>query len=117
MLEWFAGYAESLIDYNKYRSMVRLGYVIKSSDLDILKKKFFALYTEDLGRYLDKELGGDFEALVFNCLQASEQDYDSEFHTEEKAKEDAESLYKMGQGSWGTDEKVRTYYVYCIFNF
>jgi phospholipase A1 len=39
MLEWFAGYAESLIDYNKYSSMVRLGYVIKSSDLDILKTK------------------------------------------------------------------------------
>ena len=39
MLEWFAGYAESLIDYNKYTSMVRLGYVIKSTDLDILKSK------------------------------------------------------------------------------
>ncbi|CAM4219800.1 phospholipase A [Gillisia hiemivivida] len=39
MLEWFAGYAESLIDYNKYTSMVRLGYVIKSSDLDILKTR------------------------------------------------------------------------------
>jgi phospholipase A1 len=37
MLEWFAGYAESLMDYNKYKSMVRLGYVIKSTDLDILK--------------------------------------------------------------------------------
>tara|TARA_R100001369_G_scaffold29172_4_gene52566 strand:- start:48656 stop:49489 length:834 start_codon:yes stop_codon:yes gene_type:complete len=39
MLEWFAGYSESLIDYNKYTSMVRLGYVIKSTDLDILKTK------------------------------------------------------------------------------
>ena len=39
MLEWFVGYSESLIDYNKYTSMVRLGYVIKSSDLDILKTK------------------------------------------------------------------------------
>jgi phospholipase A1 len=39
MLEWFAGYAESLMDYNKYKSMVRLGYVIKSTDLDILKSK------------------------------------------------------------------------------
>lgn len=39
MLEWFAGYAESLIDYNKYTSMIRLGYVIKSSDLDILKTR------------------------------------------------------------------------------
>jgi phospholipase A1 len=39
MLEWFAGYAESLIDYNKYTSMVRLGYVIKSSDLNLLKTR------------------------------------------------------------------------------
>ena len=39
MLEWFAGYAESLIDYNRYTSMVRLGYVIKSTDLDILKTR------------------------------------------------------------------------------
>ena len=39
MLEWFAGYSESLIDYNQYTSMVRLGYVIKSTDLDILKSK------------------------------------------------------------------------------
>ncbi len=39
MLEWFAGYAESLIDYNQYTSMVRLGYVIKSTDLNILKSK------------------------------------------------------------------------------
>jgi len=38
MLEWFAGYAESLIDYNQYSSMVRIGYVIKSTDLDILKR-------------------------------------------------------------------------------
>ena len=39
MLEWFVGYAESLIDYNRYTSMVRIGYVIKSSDLDILKSR------------------------------------------------------------------------------
>lgn len=39
MLEWFAGYSESLIDYNKYTSMLRLGYVIKSSDLDMLKTR------------------------------------------------------------------------------
>lgn len=39
MLEWFAGYAESLIDYNQYSSMVRIGYVIKSTDLDILKTR------------------------------------------------------------------------------
>jgi len=39
MLEWFAGHSESLIDYQKYTSMVRIGYVIKSSDLNVLKDK------------------------------------------------------------------------------
>lgn len=39
MLEWFSGHAESLIDYQKYTSMVRIGYVIKSRDLNVLKDK------------------------------------------------------------------------------
>ena len=37
MLEWFAGYGESLIDYDKFYSMVRLGFVIKTNELDFLK--------------------------------------------------------------------------------
>jgi phospholipase A1 len=39
MLEWFVGHAENLIDYTKYTSMIRLGYVIKSTQLDILHGK------------------------------------------------------------------------------
>jgi len=39
MLEWFAGYAENLFDYNKYTSMIRLGYVIKSTQFNILRSK------------------------------------------------------------------------------
>lgn len=39
MLEWFTGHAENLFDYNKYTSMVRLGYVIKSTQLNILRNK------------------------------------------------------------------------------
>jgi phospholipase A1 len=37
MLEWFAGHAENLLDYNKYTSMIRIGYVIKSNQLNILR--------------------------------------------------------------------------------
>ena len=74
-------------------------------DMMALKKKFFDLYSEDIGQFLGAELGGDFETLIFNCLQATEATYDPDFHTEEKAKADAEALYKMGQGTWGTDEK------------
>jgi phospholipase A1 len=38
MLEWFVGHAESLIDYEDYTSMLRFGYVIKSSELNLLLK-------------------------------------------------------------------------------
>jgi phospholipase A1 len=38
MLEWFVGYAESLINYEDYTSMIRFGYVIKSNQLNILLK-------------------------------------------------------------------------------
>jgi Annexin len=43
-------------------------------------------------------------SLVFNCLQSGEEAYDEQFHTDDKAKDDAEFIYKKGQGKWGTDE-------------
>ena len=69
-----------------------------------LKKKFFDAHSKDVGRYLDKELGGAFEKLVFACMQGSEEEYDPGFHTAEKVDEDVAALYKMGEGKWGTDE-------------
>ncbi|MDW5288548.1 phospholipase A [Formosa sp. PL04] len=39
MLEWFVGYAESLLDYNMFTSMVRVGFVIKTNELDFLKPR------------------------------------------------------------------------------
>ena len=38
MLEWFAGHTENLINYKQYNSMIRVGYVIKSNEFNILKK-------------------------------------------------------------------------------
>eukprot|EP00527_Entomoneis_sp_CCMP2396_P009148 CAMPEP_0198137210 /NCGR_PEP_ID=MMETSP1443-20131203/739_1 /TAXON_ID=186043 /ORGANISM="Entomoneis sp., Strain CCMP2396" /LENGTH=323 /DNA_ID=CAMNT_0043798569 /DNA_START=41 /DNA_END=1012 /DNA_ORIENTATION=+ len=74
-------------------------------EMEILKKNFFAATDNDLGRLLDKELGGHYEQLIFNCLQAAEEAYDEDYHTEELCKEDVIAFYKMGQGKWGTDEK------------
>mmetsp|Transcript_8294 Transcript_8294/g.23023 ORF Transcript_8294/g.23023 Transcript_8294/m.23023 type:complete len:332 (+) Transcript_8294:62-1057(+) len=74
-------------------------------EMELLKKKFFDSKDKDLGRVLDSELGGHFEQLIFNCIQASEEAYDEDYHNEDKVKEDAEAFYKMGQGKWGTDEK------------
>ncbi|KAL7564459.1 hypothetical protein ACA910_001553 [Epithemia clementina (nom. ined.)] len=76
-----------------------------NAEMELLKKTYFDLHTEDLGRVLDRELGGHFEQLIVNCLQASEEVFDPEYHTEDKAKEDAKALYEMGQGKWGTNEK------------
>ncbi len=37
MLEWFAGNAESLIDYQRFTSKIRIGYVIKTDEFDFLR--------------------------------------------------------------------------------
>ncbi|MDT7830231.1 phospholipase A [Pricia sp. S334] len=39
MMEWYVGQAESLMDYKPFTSMVRIGYVIKSNELSLLKGK------------------------------------------------------------------------------
>ena len=77
-----------------------------NEEMELLKKTYFDIYTEDMGRKLDGELGGSFEQLIVNCLQASEEVYDADFHgADDKAKEDAQELYDMGQGQWGTNEQ------------
>lgn len=77
-----------------------------NEEIDLLKKTFFKMYDKDLGKLLASELRGNMERLVFNAMQGGEEKYDPQFHNEEKAKEDAEALYKLGQGKWfGTDEK------------
>ncbi len=35
MLEWFNGYSESLINYKEYKSVIRIGYVIKTNEFNI----------------------------------------------------------------------------------
>lgn len=75
-----------------------------NQEIDLLKKKFFVLYDEDLGTYLNNELGGTFEQLIFHCLQGIEEEYDPDYHTEELVEEDVASFYKMGEGKFGTDE-------------
>lgn len=77
-----------------------------NSELEMLKKAFFKKYTKDLNQVIASELRGDNERLMLNALQASEQEYDPQFHTRDKAIEDAECLHASGQGKYfGTDEK------------
>ncbi len=78
-----------------------------NKDMNLLKKTFYKTYTKDLSSLLAYELSGDNWKLTSACLQASEEPYDPDYHTIEKAKEDAEMLWKKGQGKWfGADEKA-----------
>jgi Annexin len=75
-----------------------------NAEMEILKKKYYDVYGKDLGRQLDSELGGHFEKLVFNCLQAAEEKYDPHYHTIDKVDKDVASFYAMGAKKFGTDE-------------
>uniref|UniRef100_A0A7S2Y2K3 Annexin n=1 Tax=Entomoneis paludosa TaxID=265537 RepID=A0A7S2Y2K3_9STRA len=76
-----------------------------NDEMEMLKKTFFQMFDKDLSKLLAGELHGNMERLVFNCLQAAEEGYDPEYHTPEKARDDAEAIHKFGQGRLGTNEK------------
>ncbi len=69
-----------------------------------IKKKYFDMYSKDLGQVAASELSGNLENLMLNVMQANEEKYDPDYHTQAKLEEDAAMLYKKGQGKWGTDE-------------
>lgn len=75
-----------------------------NEELNVLKKTFFEMYNQDLSVMVSSELGGDFKAAVMLALQEPLIEYKASFHTKAKAEEDAELLYKAGEGKWGTDE-------------
>jgi hypothetical protein len=78
-----------------------------NAEVELLKKTYYKKYDKDLGKLLASELHGDMERLIFNCLQAAEEEYDPKYHNIDKAKEDADIIHKKGQGKFfGTDEKT-----------
>uniref|UniRef100_A0A6U6HAY2 Annexin n=1 Tax=Odontella aurita TaxID=265563 RepID=A0A6U6HAY2_9STRA len=76
-----------------------------NAEIDILKKAYFKTYGKDLGQLVGSETSGDLHKLFITCVQGVEEEFDPKYHTDEKAKEDAEAFYKAGQARWGTDEK------------
>lgn len=76
-----------------------------NDEMNRIKTNYYKYHTQDLGKMLASELSGDMEVLIFNSIQAGEEIYDPGYHTDEKAKEDAELIYDKGQGQWGTNEK------------
>lgn len=76
-----------------------------NEDMALLKKTYYKLYTKDLMATVAGESGSsDLMTILTAALQGAEEEFDPDYHTEEKAAEDAETLYKAGQGRWGTDE-------------
>ena len=55
--------------------------------------------------FLNKELGGNFEKLIFACLQGIEEEYDAGYHNDDLVDKDVASLHRMGEGKFGTDEE------------
>jgi|UniRef100_K3WZ30 hypothetical protein len=75
-----------------------------NEELSILKKAFFEMYETDLSVMANDDLSGDFHYIITTALQEVLVEHKSSFHTREKAEEDAERIYKAGEGKWGTDE-------------
>jgi hypothetical protein len=75
-----------------------------NADMELLKKTYYKMYTDDLVSRMAGEVGGDMKKILVSAVQAAEEEFDPDYHTEDKAKEDAEQIYKDGQGRWGTDE-------------
>ena len=85
-----------------------------NADMTLLKKTYYKMYSKDLAAAVAGESGGDIKVILTAALQAAEEEFDPDYHTTDKAANDAEALYKLGQARWGTDEKVRTLIVIVI---
>jgi hypothetical protein len=75
-----------------------------NEEIGLLKKAFYEMYDTDLSVMANDDLSGDFHSIITTALQEPLVEYKSSFHTKEKAEEDAERIYKAGEGKWGTDE-------------
>jgi hypothetical protein len=75
-----------------------------NEDMILLKKTYYKLYTDDLTARVGSEVGGDLKKILTSAQQAAEEEFDPDYHTVDKAVEDAKHIYKAGQGRWGTDE-------------
>jgi hypothetical protein len=75
-----------------------------NDEIKKLKATYFNMYSEDMGVKLAGKLKGDFERMVFWCLQGLEKEYDPDYFTAELAEVDADAFFEAGQGTFGTDE-------------
>ncbi|ETM53924.1 serine/threonine protein kinase, partial [Phytophthora nicotianae] len=77
-----------------------------NSDIALLKKTFKEKYDVDLVEFLSSNLSGSLRKVVLTAMRGEVIDFNSSIHTSEQATMDADSLYKAGEGRWGTDKKT-----------
>ena len=78
-----------------------------NDDMTLLKKTYCKMYYGDLTAEVSRKSGGDIKAILTAAMQAAEEEFNPDYHTEDKAAVDAEAFYKLGQARrWGTDEEV-----------
>ncbi|KDO29631.1 hypothetical protein SPRG_05584 [Saprolegnia parasitica CBS 223.65] len=75
-------------------------------ELNILKKAFFKLYQTDLVVAINDDVSGDLKTFYLAALNQMSQAYNPSIHTPAKAAEIAETIFKAGEGKWGTDESA-----------
>lgn len=74
-------------------------------EMMLLRSRFYYKTGKDLVVQVMEQFGGDFEKLLVTALQAPEQKYDPDYHTEDRQDQDVNALHKYGQGKlMGTDE-------------
>lgn len=76
-----------------------------NEELAILRKTYFDKYGKDLNVVLDDDLSGDFKKAIMASMQAPLEPYNPAIHTPQRAEQDADALYKSGEGRMGTDER------------
>ncbi|XP_003392076.1 PREDICTED: annexin-B12-like, partial [Amphimedon queenslandica] len=65
---------------------------------------FLLEYKQDLEKHIHSETSGHFRRLLIS-LTAAARDPDS-IVDKSRARQDAQALYKAGEGKWGTDEST-----------
>ena len=76
----------------------------ENDEITKLKATYFSMFSKDMSIKLAEEINGDFERMIFWCLQGLEKEYDTEYFTDDKAEADAEAFHKAADGRFGTDE-------------
>eukprot|EP01147_Barroeca_monosierra_P000594 gene594-3908_t len=84
------------------RALIEIICTSNNAEIREIKAAFAEKYGRDLEKDVVSETSGHFKRLLVSCLQANRDESDEV--DLDKAKREAEELYKAGEKRWGTDE-------------